>query len=75
MMTEEEKAQLFLLKYKKHIKSIEIANKIGCSQSLISGFFSGKCNMSDQKKEKLRSFITDYPEMAIFKVRVKPNNQ
>lgn len=50
--------EIYILKRrKKRIRLHEIAAYIGCSQSLISKFETGDCEMHQSKVEKYREFI------------------
>lgn len=55
MMTEKE--YYFLLRRKKKISQKEISQEIGVTQSLISRYETGDCEMSEQKIERYRSYI------------------
>lgn len=41
----------------KGLKGKDIANYIGCSESLISRYFKNDCNISAEKEDKLVEFI------------------
>lgn len=71
MMTDDERNELNSIKKRKKIKGIECAEATGCTPALISQFFHKKTNLSEIKQDKLRHFIKNYPEYAIFKVQVK----
>lgn len=51
------KDEYFLKRRKKKISMQEIANNIGCSQSLISRYETGDCGMSQKNIERYRSYI------------------
>ncbi|MGE7219643.1 helix-turn-helix domain-containing protein [Priestia koreensis] len=51
----------YLLKRRKlKIRMNELAAYVGCSQSLISKFETGKCEMSDDKIRRYRDYIDCY---------------
>lgn len=70
-MNEDERTELFMIKYRKHIKNVEIADALNCTPGLISSYFNGRTNMSKEKQEKLKNFIENFPEYATFKVQIK----
>ena len=45
---------------KKKISQSEIAKVIGASQSLVSRFETGDCEMSEQKIKRYREYIDNY---------------
>lgn len=49
--------QLYLIRRKKGIKLVELAEVIGCSQSLLSKFETGNANMASTKITKYREYI------------------
>ncbi|MGG4039287.1 helix-turn-helix domain-containing protein [Heyndrickxia ginsengihumi] len=55
-----EKDEYFLKRRHKKISMQKIANYIGCSQSLISRYETGDCEMSDKKIKKYREYIDTY---------------
>ncbi|KQL53099.1 XRE family transcriptional regulator [Heyndrickxia shackletonii] len=55
-----EKDEYFLKRRHKKISMQKIASYIGCSQSLISRYETGNCQMSDYKIEMYKKFIDTY---------------
>ncbi len=55
-----EKDEYFLKRRHKKISMQKIANYIGCSQSLISRYETGDCEMSDKKIQLYREYIDTY---------------
>ncbi|MFV2046879.1 transcriptional regulator [Bacillus sp. UMB0899] len=51
------KDEYFLKRRLKKISMNELANYIGCSQSLISRYETGDCGMSDTKIKRYREYI------------------
>ena len=49
-----------LQRRKKKIRLRQIAEFIGCSQSLISQYETGNCDMDKAKVEKYKSYIDSY---------------
>lgn len=49
--------EYLLKRRKKKITMQEIADYIGCSQSLISRYETGNCGMSKEKIQKYREYI------------------
>lgn len=70
-MNDDERTELFMIKYQKHIKNVEIARALDCTPGLISSYFNGRTNMSNEKQEKLKDFIENFPEYATFRVKIK----
>ncbi|MEK4700273.1 helix-turn-helix transcriptional regulator [Solibacillus sp. FSL R7-0668] len=54
------KTELFLMRRTKKIKLRELAEYMKCSQSLISKWEHGLCNMDVKKVEKYKNFIINY---------------
>ncbi|MBT2667328.1 helix-turn-helix transcriptional regulator [Bacillus sp. ISL-4] len=54
------KEEYLLQRRKKKIRLRQIAEYIGCSQSLISQYETGDCDMDTKKVEKYKSFIDSY---------------
>ncbi len=55
-----EKDEYFLKRRKLKISMQKIANYIGCSQSLISRYETGNCQMSESKIGLYREYIDTY---------------
>ncbi|GGL55759.1 helix-turn-helix domain-containing protein [Sporolactobacillus putidus] len=70
-MKHEEIDQLYMKKRRKKITNNQCAEACGCTASMISYYFNHKHKMSEPKQDKLKKFIEEYPEYAIFKVAVK----
>lgn len=50
--------EIYMLKRRqKRIRLTELANYIGCSQSLLSRYETGECCLSDYKLQKYQSYI------------------
>lgn len=58
-MNKKEREELYILKYKKKIKNIELAELLGVSGAMISMFFNNKSQMSDDKIQKMQEYIKD----------------
>jgi len=54
------KDMYILKRRKKKIRLRQIAEFIGCSQSLISQYETGNCDMDKAKVEKYKSYIDSY---------------
>ncbi|MEK5521575.1 helix-turn-helix domain-containing protein [Heyndrickxia sp. FSL W8-0423] len=54
------KDEYFLKRRHKKISMQKIASYIGCSQSLISRYETGDCEMSDKKIQMYREYIDTY---------------
>ncbi|UUV26385.1 MULTISPECIES: helix-turn-helix transcriptional regulator [Lysinibacillus] len=54
------KDMYILQRRKKKIRLRQIAEFIGCSQSLISQYETGNCDMDKAKVEKYKSYIDSY---------------
>ncbi|POZ56782.1 hypothetical protein LYSIN_01565 [Lysinibacillus sphaericus] len=54
------KDMYILKRRKKKIRLRQIAEFIGCSQSLISQYETSNCDMDKSKVEKYKSFIDSY---------------
>lgn len=69
-MTKNEILDLFLEKKKKGLKNKQLAEAIGCSESLLSQFFNFQCNLSTSKEEALKRVIRQAKEYEWRKVEV-----
>lgn len=49
--------QLNIEKKRKGLKNKQLSEAIGCSESLLSKYFKGKCNISAEKEMKLQYMI------------------
>ncbi|MGF9738587.1 helix-turn-helix transcriptional regulator [Priestia megaterium] len=54
------KDEYVLKRRKKRIRLRQLAEHIGCSQSLISQYETGKCEMDKNKVEKYKDFIDGF---------------
>jgi transcriptional regulator with XRE-family HTH domain len=54
------KEEYILKRRKKKIRLRQLAEYIGCSQSLISRYETGDCEMDKEKVKKYREFIDSY---------------
>lgn len=56
-MTRDQRNQLFLEARDKELRLTNLAQAINCSPSLLSKYFSHKCNLSPNKEQKLINLI------------------
>jgi len=66
----EEIDQLFLEKKRKGLSNKQLAESIGCSESLLSLFFNHKCNLSKEKEIKLKKIINQAKEYRWMKIEI-----
>ncbi|WP_145523479.1 helix-turn-helix transcriptional regulator [Virgibacillus sp. SK37] len=54
-----EKEIYLILRRRKGISQVELSNELCCSQSLISRYEKGECEMSDYKIKRYKKYIDE----------------
>jgi transcriptional regulator with XRE-family HTH domain len=69
-LTRDERFELYTELKKKELRLTHLAERLNCSHSLLSQFFSNKCNISHQKEFELKRLINQAKEYRWVKIEI-----